>query len=100
MPLASVPSVSEVAAFIGPLLIAIGLLGTLVGWIIKRSADRMQGEFRHFSELNDERMRALEKQLETQAATLMAQNKQLLETSITVARIEGRVSPPLNPGQH
>lgn len=90
--------VNQVAAYIGPVVAAIIGLGGLVGWIINRVGKSVNSKFDTLAALGeaqqkarDERMEAILRQLDNQATTLTAQNQQLLATSNSVARIEGRL---------
>lgn len=85
-----------VAAFTGPLIGAMGLIGGFVAWIVKRSQDRLKNEFRHYGELNtaqlkisSERFDAMQKTLELQQRTLENQQNKVMEIAVSVARIEG-----------
>lgn len=93
------PSVGEVSAFIGPLLVGIGLIGSFVAWAMARANRRLKDSFDNFGKLNDARMTLMQGQIENQGKLLDRliaitdqQQKQAMDTATTVARIEGRMT--------
>lgn len=85
-------TVAEVAAFIGPLVAMIGLIGALIAWIMTRTSKYVKTEITTVQSITNERMETLTQQLVTQGRALEALTKQSQDTAITVARIEGKLS--------
>lgn len=81
-----------VAAFIGPLLVGMGLLGGFAGWIINRASKAMQAQIDHVMTITTERIANITAQLVVQGAALETQGKQLFEVAVTVARLEGALT--------
>lgn len=90
---AGAPSVTEVAAFIGPLIAAIGLIGGLIAWVMTRTSRYVKNELTAVQSLTNERIANLTAQLLHQGQTLETLQKQSLDLAITVARIEGKLTP-------
>lgn len=85
-------TLAEVAAFIGPLIAMIGLIGGLIAWIMTRTSRYVKDEITQVQAITNERMEGLTQQLITQGKALEALTKQSQDTAITVARIEGKLS--------
>ena len=82
---------AEVAAFIGPLIAAIGLLGGLIAWIMTRTARYVQQQVTQVQSVTNERIATLAETLKHQGEILERQQASIANTSVTVARIEGRL---------
>lgn len=79
-------------AFIGPLIAALGLLGGLIAWISTRTARYINNQITSTQSITNERIATLTQQLIAQGKILEAQQKQISDTGMSVARIEGRLS--------
>lgn len=97
--MASAVSLPEVAAFIGPLLAGMGLLGGFAAWIINRASKAMESQIEHVMNitseriaLTNERIANLSSQLVVQGVALEKQGKQLFDIAVTVARLEGALT--------
>jgi len=85
-------SVSEVAAFIGPLIVSIGLVGGFVAWAMARTGRYINAQITSVQNVTNERIATLTQQLQVQGKILENQQKELQDTSKSVARIEGRLA--------
>lgn len=83
------PSVGMVSAFVGPLLVGIGLIGGFIAWLNRKSQERLKNEFKHYAELNALQFRAMTEQLGMLSKMWEAQQKKVDEASTAVARVEG-----------
>lgn len=83
---------AEVTAFIGPLIVAIGLIGGLISWVMTRTSRYVKNELTAVQALTNERIASLMEQLATQGRSLESLQKQSLDLATTVARIEGKLS--------
>lgn len=75
--------------YIGPLLAGMGMLGGLIAWVMRRTTGFVKEQISSSLAVFTERFDSMQRQIDTQAQTLTAQNAQLLQTQVTVARIEG-----------
>lgn len=96
MTLAEGPNVQTVVAFIGPLLVGMGLLGGVFAWIVKSATTILEARFRAMTDLQAAQQRNIDDRLAAQQLQISTQNHALQEAITTinatgraVARIEG-----------
>jgi uncharacterized membrane protein YccC len=80
-----------VAAFVGPLIAAMGLLGAWFAWIGKRREQLIRGIVQQSFEALNSRLTIVENTLANQNKQLDKQDTALAQAMTAVARIEGRL---------
>ena len=78
------------AAFIGPLIAFLALLGAFIAWLLTRTAKYVQSKITEVQSITNERILRLTEELHNQGKVLEQQQKQIFDTATAVARIEGQ----------
>lgn len=86
----------EVAAFIGPLIAAIAVLGGFIGWLMTRMSKFVRDSIANVQAITNERIKTLTEELAAQNRILERLQVEQQSTAVAVARIEGSLSSSLS----